>query len=80
VFWFVGTQWGGPDAFQKGFEIYQFVVLLAIPLGIGTFASMMSFDLEPINGFLLCAMYFTITALIRWLAGMPLLPGLMFGA
>jgi hypothetical protein len=80
VFWFVGTKWAGPTAFEKGLEIYQFVVLLAIPLGIGTFAAMMSFDLEPINGFLHCAMYFTATALIRWLAGMPPLPGLSFGA
>jgi hypothetical protein len=80
VYWFVGTQWGGPDAFAKGLEIYQLVVLGAIPLGIGTFASFVSLDLEPINAFLHCAMYFAVTVLLRWVADMQLLPGLIFGS
>lgn len=80
VYWFVGTQWGGPDAFEKGLEMFQLVVLGAIPLGIGTFAAVMSFDLEPINGFLHCAMYFAVTALLRLLADLPLIPGLILGS
>jgi hypothetical protein len=76
VYWFVGTQWLGPDAFDKGLEIFQLVVLIAIPLGIGTFAAAMSFDLEPVNAFFHCAMYFAITALLRAVAGLPALPGL----
>jgi hypothetical protein len=79
VYWFVGTRWGGPDAFDKGLEMLQLVVLVAIPLGIGTFAAMMSFDLEPTNAFFHCAMYFAVTALLRFLADLPPLPGLMFG-
>jgi cation transport ATPase len=79
VYWFVGTQWGGPDAFAKGLEIYQFIVLGAIPLGIGSFVSFVSLDLEPINAFLHCAMYFAVTVLLRWVADMHLMPGLIFG-
>jgi hypothetical protein len=79
IYWYAGTQWNGPDAFAKGLQIYQVLILIAIPIGIGTFASTMSFDLEPFNGFFLCAMYFAITVVLRLVAGMPALPGLVLG-
>lgn len=80
IFWFAGTRWAGPEAFTKGLEIYQLAILIAIPIGIGTFASAMSFDLEPTSGFFHCAMYFAVTVLLRIVAGMPALPGLMIGS
>jgi hypothetical protein len=77
VYWFVGTQWAGADAFTKGLEIFQLIVLIAIPVGIGTFAAVVSLDLEPINAFFHCAMYFAVTVLLRLVAGLPALPGLV---
>jgi hypothetical protein len=77
VYWFVGTQWAGPDAFTKGLEIFQLIVLIAIPVAIGTFAAFVSLDLEPINAFFHCAMYFAVTVLLRLAAGLPALPGLV---
>jgi hypothetical protein len=79
VYWFIGTRWGGPDAFVKGLEIFQLVVLAAIPLAIGTFAAFATFDLEPFTAFFHCGMYFAITVVLRLVAGMPALPGLVAG-
>ncbi|MEX2315767.1 MAG: hypothetical protein WD669_01355 [Pirellulales bacterium] len=79
VYWFVGTQWGGPDAFTNGLEIFQLAVLFAIPLAIGTFAAYVSLDLDLGSGFFHCGMYFAITVLLRLVAGMPPLPGLVIG-
>jgi hypothetical protein len=79
VYWFVGWQLFGPDAFTKGMEIWQMVALLAPILCVGAGAAYVSFDLEPGNGFFHCAMYFAITVLLRLVAGMPALPGLVLG-
>ena len=79
VYWFIAYQWGGPDAFTKGLEVFQLVVLAAIVFGIGTFAAYVSFDLEPGSAFFHAAMYFAITALLRFVADLPVLPGLGSG-
>jgi hypothetical protein len=79
VYWFIGTRWEGPDAFTKGLEIFQLAVLIAIPLAIGTFAAFASFDLDFGTGFFHVGMYFAITVLLRLVAGMPALPGLVAG-
>jgi hypothetical protein len=79
VYWFIAYQWGGPDAFTKGLEVFQLVVLCAIVLGIGTFAAYVSFDLEPGSAFFHVAMYFAVTALLRLVAAFPVLPGLGSG-
>ena len=79
VYWFIAYQWGGPEAFTKGLEIFQLVVLVAIVLGIGTFAGYVSLDLEPFSAFFHCAMYFAVTVVLRLVAGLPALPGLGAG-
>ncbi len=76
VYFFIGQQWGGPDAFTKGLEVFQLVVLAAIVLGIGTFAAYVSLDLDWGSAFFHCAMYFAVTVLLRMVAGVPALPGL----
>lgn len=78
VYWYVGRLWGGPDAFTKGLEIYQLVVLAGLPLALGTLAAFVSFDLEIVNAFFHCAMYFAVTVVLRLVAGLPALPGLVF--
>jgi len=76
VYMFIGGYWGLPG----GLEIYKLVVLAAIPLTIGTLAAFVSFDLEPFSAFFHCAMYFTITVLLRIVADLPALPGLVIGS
>jgi hypothetical protein len=79
VYWFIAYQWGGADAFTKGLEVFQLVVLCAIVLGIGTFAAYVSLDLEPGSAFFHAAMYFAVAALLRFVADLPVLPGLASG-
>jgi hypothetical protein len=76
VYVFVGTKLWGPDAFTKGMEIYQLVVMVVAVLGIGAFAAYVSLDLDWGSAFFHCAMYFAITALLRLVAALPALPGL----
>jgi hypothetical protein len=80
VYWFVGRQFFGPDAFAKGLEIWQMSALLIPLLLVGTLAAYVSFDLEPGSGFFHCAMYFAVTVLLRLVAGLPALPGLVLGS
>jgi phage FluMu protein Com len=76
VYMFVGGQVFGGDALTKGLEIYEMVILAGLALGISTLAAYVAFDLEPTSGFFHAAMYFTITVLLRLVAGLPALPGL----
>jgi phage FluMu protein Com len=73
---FVGGQLFGADAFTKGMEIYQLVIMAAAVLGVGTFAAYVCFDLEPGSAFFHCALYFAVTVLLRLVAGLAALPGL----
>ncbi|HEX3601691.1 MAG TPA: hypothetical protein VHU84_16175 [Lacipirellulaceae bacterium] len=80
VYWFIAYHWAGPDGLtnpKKGLEIYQLVLLCAIVVGIGTFAAFASFDLDPGSAFFLCAMYFAVTVVLRLIAHLPALPGLV---
>jgi hypothetical protein len=79
VYWFIAYQWGGDEAFSRGLEIYQLVVLVAIVLGIGTFAGYVIFDLELGNAFFHFAFYFASTVVLRVVAGLSALPGLGTG-
>jgi hypothetical protein len=76
IYVFVGGQLWGADAFTKGMEIYQLVILAGLVLGIGTFAAYVAFDLDPGSAFFHAAMYFAVTVLLRFVAGVPVLPGL----
>lgn len=76
VYWWVGGYIGGPDAFTKGMEIYQLLIVGVLTLGIGTFAAYVSFDLEPGSAAFHAALYFGVTVLLRVIAGLPALPGL----
>ena len=76
LYMFVGAQLWGVDAFTKGMEVYQLVIMVVAVLGIGTFAAYVSLDLEPGSAFFHCAMYFAVTVLLRLVAGLSALPGL----
>jgi hypothetical protein len=75
VFVFLGQRFFG-DAFKNGLEIWQMVVLLVPIFAGGILASYVSFDLEPGSAFFHCAMYFAVTVLLRFVAGLPVIPGL----
>ncbi len=78
VFAFLGYRFFGPDAMTKGLEIWQMVVLLVPVFAGGTLAAFASFDLEPGSAFFHCAMYFAVTVILRLVAALPAVPGLMF--
>ncbi len=78
VFVFLGYRFFGTDAMTKGLEIWQMVVLLVPVFAGGTLAAFASFDLDPGSAFFHCAMYFAVTVILRLVAALPAVPGLMF--
>jgi hypothetical protein len=76
VYVYVGWNVFGDDAFKAGLEMVQIGILIAIVAGIGTFAAFVSFDLEPITAFFHFALYFLITVGLRFVMGLPFLPGM----
>jgi hypothetical protein len=76
VFVFLGGRFFGPEAFTKGLEIWQMVVLILPIFCAGTLAAYASFDLDPGSAFFHCALYFAVTVLLRMVAALPAVPGL----
>lgn len=76
VYVFVGQQLFGPDAFTKGLEIYEMLILSALVLGVATLAAYVAFDLEPASAFFHAAMYFATTVVLRLIIGLAAIPGL----
>lgn len=76
VYWFISGRLE-PDYVTKGMETWQMLVPGAIALVIGTFAAFVSLDLEPLNAFFLCAMYFVLTVFLRTIMDLQPLPGLL---
>lgn len=62
---------------ENGLEIWQMLFAGAVAFGIGTFVGIVSLDLEPVMASLLCAMYFIITVLLRFVMALPPIPGLI---
>jgi hypothetical protein len=76
VYMYVGWNVYGDEAFKTGLEMVQIAILLVIVLGLGSFAAFVSFDLEPITAFFHCALFFLATVGLRFVAGLPFLPGM----
>jgi len=77
LYWYLGYQIFGSEAYSiEGLELYQIGILLAVAIGIGTGAAVVSFDLEPITAFFHFALYFGATILLRAVMQMPLVPGM----
>jgi len=79
VYLFIGEQLFADKVFQTTLELqtYQMFIVVAIVLGLGTFAGYVAFDLEPISAFFNFALFFTITILLRFVVDLPPLPGLV---
>jgi hypothetical protein len=77
VYWYVGNQVFDSDDYADGkLELFQVGILAAIAIGIGTFATFVSFDFDPITSFFLFALYLGVTVLLRVTMGLTLLPGI----
>lgn len=76
VYVYIGWNVFGDDAFKNGLEMLHLSILSGIVLGIGTFAAYVSFDLEPFSAFFHYALYFLVTVLLRFVMGLPFLPGM----
>jgi hypothetical protein len=76
VFSFLGERFFGPDEMKKGLQVFQMIVLVVPVFAAGTLAAFASFDLDPGSAFFHCAMYFFVTVLLRFVAHLPVVPGL----
>lgn len=76
VYVLIASQIGETGWRENGLEIWQMGFAAAVAIGIGTFASFVTLDLEPIMGFLHCALYFAVTVGLRILMALPAIPGL----
>lgn len=76
VYLFLGSQVFGDEAFEQGLEMVQIVGLGAVAMGIGTFAAFVSFDFEPITGFFHYMLYLLVTIGLRFVMGLPFIPGM----
>lgn len=76
IFIFLGERFFGRAFTETGLEIWQMVVLLIPIFAAGTLAAYASFDLDPGSAFFHCALYFAVTVGLRFVAGLPLIPGL----
>jgi hypothetical protein len=79
VYMYVGTQVYTDEAFKSGLEMVQLTILIGICAGLGTFAAYVSFDLEPISAFFHYTLYFLVTIGLRFVMGLPFLPGMPTG-
>jgi hypothetical protein len=76
VYWWVGTQFFGNEAYAAGLEMVQ-LAMLAVPImALGAGTAFVSFDLEPITGFFHYALYFVVCIGLRFVMSLPLLPGM----
>jgi len=74
LYWYLGAQF-----FELGearLELFQIGVLLIPMVLLGTAASYLSFDFEPLTGFFHYTLYFVATVLLRAVMFLPLLPGM----
>ena len=76
VYVHLGTNFFGDESFADGLEMVQIAGLCVPLLGIGAFAALVSFDFDFLTGFFHYTMYFGVTILLRFVMGLPFLPGM----
>ncbi|MCG8449083.1 MAG: hypothetical protein MI725_05825 [Pirellulales bacterium] len=77
VYMYLGSQIFGDEAYyEEGLNMVQLIGLAAFVLGVGTFAAFVSFDLDIGSAFSHTALYFLVTAGLRFVMNLPLLPGM----
>ncbi len=76
VYIYLGSNVFGDESFADGLEMVQIAGLCVPLLGIGAFAALVSFDFDFITGFFHFTLYFGVTILLRFVMGLPFLPGM----
>lgn len=73
----IASQLGDTDWREAGLLTWQMGVAAAAALGVGSFGAFAALDLEGVMAFLLCALYYVVTVLLRVVLALPALPGLV---
>jgi len=76
VYIFLGSNLFGDESFDVGLEMVQIAGLCVPLLGIGAFAALVCFDFDFLTGFFHFTLYFGVTILLRFVMGLPFLPGM----
>lgn len=79
VYYHLAGQLGESDWQTTGLQTWQMLIAGGAAIGIATFGSFASLDLEPFMAFFHCALYFILTVLLRVVMALPALPGLITG-
>ena len=79
VYYYVAGHLGDSDWQVTGLDPWQMVLAGGIAVGVATFGSFVSLDLEPFMAFFHCSLYFIVTVLLRVVMALPALPGLVTG-
>lgn len=77
VYYHLAGQLGGEAWQTEGLLTWQMLIAGGAAVGIATFGSFASLDIEPLMGFFHCSLYFLMTVLLRWVMALPPLPGLV---
>ncbi len=78
VYMYIGSQVFGDEAYyETGLNAVQLIGLGGGVLGVGTFAAFVCFDLEIGSAFFHCTLYFLFAVGLRFMMGLPLLPGMV---
>jgi len=76
IYVYVGSQVFGKEAFETGLEMAHLTGLSAFVLAIGAGTAFVCFDLDFITGFFHYALYFLVTIGLRFVMGLPFIPGM----
>ncbi|TWT95889.1 hypothetical protein Pla108_29660 [Botrimarina colliarenosi] len=79
VYYHLAGQLGDSDWQTVGLQPWQMLLAAGVAVGIATFGSFASLDLEPFMAFFHCSLYFVLTVLLRVVMALPALPGLVTG-
>ncbi len=60
----------------ESLEVYQMLIAGGAAVGLGTFVSYVSLDLDPAVGGVHAALYFIVSVLLRLIMALPALPGI----
>ncbi len=76
VYMYIGTQIFATEDWEAGLGAVQLMGLCVPILGRGTFAAFVCFDLDPPTGFFHYTLYLLVTVGLRFVMGLPFLPGM----
>ena len=76
VYMYIGTQIFPTEEWEAGLGAVKLMGLCVPILGMGTLAAFVSFDLDPTSGFFHYALYLLATVGLRFVMGLPFLPGM----